>query len=353
MITVYTSAHSAHSAPHEFFDGALIDCYESPARAEMIHAALLQADIGPIIAPRRFGRSWIEAAHSSDYITFLETIYPRWVEAGGNPAAVIPSTFAVRWMDQPCDNALAAPGYYIFDGSAPIVAATFAAACASADVALTAASLLLEGQPASYALCRPPGHHAGRDMGGGYCYLNNAAIAANMLATESQGPVAILDIDFHHGNGSQQIFYERDDVLVVSLHGDPVINYPYFAGYASEQGHGAGWGYNLNLVLGAATENAAYLSGLEQACKRIQEHNPRALIVSTGLDTFGGDPVAENGAGFALTGQAYPLIGRRIAALNLPTVFIQEGGYAIDALGGNLVALLRGFEQTQDSITEG
>lgn len=347
MITVYTAAHAAHKAPHEFLDGALIECFESPARAEIIHAALLKAQLGPIIAPRRFERHWLDAIHTSDYLHFLETIYPCWLAAGGSPAAVIPSTFAVRWMQQPCNNALAAPGYYIFDGSAPIVEATYAAACSSADTALTAAALLLEGQPAAYALCRPPGHHAGSDMGGGYCYLNNAAIAANLLATEQHCPVAILDIDFHHGNGSQQIFYTRDDVLVVSIHGDPGINYPYFAGYANEQGSGSGIGYNLNIPLGAGTDNASYLVALEHACKRIAAHQPRFLVVSTGLDTYAGDPVAENGEGFALTTQAYPAIGQHIAALGLPTLFIQEGGYAIDALGDNLVALLQGFEHNK------
>lgn len=346
MITVYTAAHAAHNAPHEFLDGALIPCFESPARAEIIHAALVQAGIGPIIAPRGFERRWLDAVHAPDYLQFLETIYPRWVAAGGSPAAVIPSTFAVRWMQQPCNNVLAAPGYYIFDGSAPIMPETYAAAYAAAECALTAATLLLEGQRAAYALCRPPGHHAGHDMGGGYCYLNNAAIAAHMLATQQNGSVAILDIDFHHGNGTQQIFYDREDVLVVSLHGDPAINYPYFAGYATEQGSGPGRGFTMNIPLASGTDNTSYLAALDQACRRIEAYRPSYLIISTGLDTFSGDPVAENGAGFALTTAAYPAIGQRIAALGLPSLFVQEGGYAIDALGTNLVALLSGASST-------
>ncbi len=340
MITVYSAAHAAHNAPHEFLDGALIHCFESPARAELIHAALVKAKLGSIITPHSFDRRWMAAVHAPDYLQFLETIYPRWVAAGGSPAAVIPSTYAVRWMQQPCNDALAAPGYYIFDGSAPIMPTTYVAACTSAECALTAAQLLLEGQRVAYALCRPPGHHAGHDMGGGYCYLNNAAIAAHMLASEQRCPVAILDIDFHHGNGTQQIFYSRDDILVVSLHGDPALNYPYFAGYATEQGSGPGAGFNLNIPLPAGTDNASYLAALDQACKRIEAQRPDYLVVSTGLDTFSGDPVAENGAGFTLTTAAYPAIGQRIAALGLPTLFIQEGGYAIDALGDNLLALL-------------
>lgn len=342
MIIITTPDQGRHHAPHEFLDGQIVPAYESPARAEIIEAALHAAALGPIRAPQRYGDQPILAVHDASYLRFLETIYPRWVAAGGTPAAVIPSTFAARWMSRRCTDPLAEPGYYLFDGSAPIMAATYEVARQSADAALTAAELLLHGERSTYALCRPPGHHAGSDLGGGYCYINNAAVAAQYLRGHTER-VAVLDIDFHHGNGTQQIFYQRGDVLVVSIHADPAGNYPYFSGYADETGQGPGSNANLNIPLRGAPTNQDYLGALEQALAHIRAFAPGFLVVSAGLDTFSGDPVAENGAGFALTQAAYPQIGARIAALELPTLFAQEGGYGVSALGENVVALLRGF----------
>ncbi|MFL5803240.1 MAG: histone deacetylase family protein [Roseiflexaceae bacterium] len=364
MISIFSADHALHDPPHEFLDGALMPIYESPARAAIIHAALERAALGPILSPRAFGLAPIQAAHSDDYLGYLEQIYERWVAAGGAPAAVLPGTLAVRWMGRRCDHPVAAPGYYCFDMSAPIVAGTYRAARAAADVALTGAALLLEGQRAVYTLCRPPGHHAGSDLYGGYCFLNNAAIAAEYLLqtmndegrtmNEEREPgndhrssfiahrsarVAILDIDYHHGNGTQQIFYARGDVLFVSIHADPLRQYPYFAGYADERGTGAGLGYNLNIPLEAGVADERYFAVLDEALAAIRAFAPRFLVVSAGLDTFGGDPLGD----FALTAAAYPQIGRRIAALGLPTLIVQEGGYAITELGENVVGLLQGF----------
>jgi acetoin utilization deacetylase AcuC-like enzyme len=346
MITILTPDHAQHEPPHEFLDGELIPNFESPARAAIIEAAVRAAALGPLLPPEHHSDEMILAVHDAAYLRFLETIYERWVAYGATPKAVIPSTFAVRWMSRPSDDPLAAPGYYISDGSAPIIASTYRVARQAADAALTAADRLLNGTLAVYALCRPPGHHAGKDMGAGYCYLNNAAIAAQHLRGRAKR-VAILDIDFHHGNGTQQIFYDRNDVLVVSIHGDPAVNYPYFAGYADETGAADGLGYNLNIPLVGSPDNTAYLIALEQALAALKAFQPAYLVVSTGLDTYIGDPVAENGTGFALTQAAYPLIGARIAGLGLPTMFVQEGGYGVAALGENVVALLRGFEQFQ------
>ncbi|HEU5089619.1 MAG TPA: histone deacetylase family protein, partial [Roseiflexaceae bacterium] len=258
MISIYSPDHALHDPPFEFLDGALVPVFESPRRAEIISAAIVRAGLGPLVTPRSFGLEPIRAVHSDEYLAYLEHIYDQWVAAGGAPESVMPGTLAVRWMERPCPNPIATPGYYCFDLSAPIVAGTYAAARAAANVALTGAALLQQGQRAAYALCRPPGHHAGRDLYGGYCYLNNAAIAAQALLAGNwwQGNtaprrVAILDIDYHHGNGTQQIFYERDDVLFVSIHADPARQYPYFAGYADECGAGAGSGYNLNIPLEA------------------------------------------------------------------------------------------------------
>jgi acetoin utilization deacetylase AcuC-like enzyme len=346
MITITTPDHALHAAPHEFLDGQIVPAFESPDRANIIQAAIQSAALGPMLPPQHYGDQPLLAVHDAGYLRFLETIYQRWVAAGATPAAVIPSTFAARWMNRLCNDPLAEPGYYLFDGSAPIMAETYRVACQSANAALTAADLLLQGQRAAYALCRPPGHHAGSDLGGGYCYINNAAVAAQYLRRQTER-VAILDIDFHHGNGTQQIFYERGDVLVVSIHADPARNYPYFSGYTDETGQGQGANTNLNIPLGTPS-NAEYLAALEQASRRIAAYAPGFLVVSAGLDTYSGDPVAENGAGFALTQAAYPLIGARIAALGLPTLFAQEGGYGVAALGENVVALLTGFIDQQE-----
>jgi acetoin utilization deacetylase AcuC-like enzyme len=357
MITIFSPDHALHDAPHEFLDGKLIPPHEAPIRVPMILDALERAGIGQIQSPRAFDLEPIRAVHDHDYLAYLAQAYARWVAAGGDAAAVLPSTLAVRWMSRRSVGPLVAPGYYSFDLSAPIVAGTYRAARAAADAALTGAALLLEGQQLVYALCRPPGHHAGRDLYGGYCYLNNAAIAAHflgvgswelgvgeanqLLAPNSQLPhrVAVLDIDFHHGNGTQQIFYERDDVLFVSIHADPVREYPYFAGYADERGAGAGAGFNLNFPLEAGVTNARYLAVLELALAAIADFAPRFLVLSAGFDTFDGDPIGD----FALTAAAYPLIGRRIALLGLPTLVVQEGGYAVAALGENATGLLRGL----------
>ena len=358
MISIYPTEHIAHDPPFEFLDGALVPVYESPARLAIIHTAIARAGLGSIVPPRSFDIEHIRAVHSDDYLDYLEHIYERWVAFGGAPASVMPGTLAVRWMGRRCDHPMAAPGYYCFDMSAPIVAGTYAAARSAANAALTGAALLLEGQRTTYAICRPPGHHAGSDMHGGYCYLNNAAIAAQYLGDggwrmgagrDAQPPtpntqppyrVAILDIDYHHGNGTQQIFYERGDVLFASIHADPARQYPYFAGYADERGAGEGLGANLNIPLEADIDDERYLVALDEVLATVRAFDPRFLVVSAGFDTFGGDPIAD----FALSSAAYPQIGRRIAALGVPTLIVQEGGYAVDALGENVVGFLRGFE---------
>lgn len=333
-----------HNPPHEMLEGQLIEPHESPARAQLIHDAVVAAALGPIMPPRSFGLAPVRAVHSDDYLQYLEHAYERWVAAGGAPAAVIPDTFAVRWMNRPPHGGLALPGYYTFDTSAPIVAGTYQAARMSADAALTGAALLLEGERAVYALCRPPGHHAGRDMCGGYCFLNNAAIAAEYLLSQTTGEgrrtkVAILDIDYHHGNGTQQIFYERADVLCISIHADPSYEYPSFAGYADERGAGAGQGCNLNLPLPEGTDDDTFLAALDRALAAIHSYAPRFLVLSAGFDTFDGDPLGK----FKLTTNRYRAIGQRIAALGMPTLIVQEGGYATAALGDNAIHLLQAF----------
>ncbi len=350
MQIIYPAAHTRHQPDQELFEGRFVAYYETAERAELILAALEQAGFAAAQAPRPFPREQFLRVHSAGYLAYLEHAYERWLAAGGSPEAVLPEAFPQRGLPHYSADIRAQAGYYSFDLGAPIVAGTFAAAQESACAALTGAALLAEGQPAAYALCRPPGHHAAGDLCGGYCYLNNAALAADYLAENAGNAgggawglpaptVVLLDIDYHHGNGSQQIFYARSDVFVVSLHADPQREYPYFLGNADERGSEAGAGYNLNLPLPPAISDNAYLAALDQALEEIAAFGPKYLVVSAGFDTFRDDPLGD----FALSEAAYPTIGARIAGLALPTLFVQEGGYAVEQLGSNLVGLLQGF----------
>lgn len=366
MRTISSPEQHGHNPPSEFIDGQLKPYLETPRRVEIIEAALAVAEMPAPEAPRDFGLAPILAVHSAEYVAYLEHAYARWLEAGLPAAGVMPSTVAVRGMRAGSSHPQAQAGLFCFDLSAPIVAGTYLAARGSANAALGGAALLLAGERAAYALCRPPGHHAAHDLAGGYCFLNNAAIAAHLLATANEEAsdngvalelgdeplggglwsmrpptVAVLDIDFHHGNGTQAIFYDRSDVFFVSLHGDPDREYPFFLGFADERGAGAGEGYNLNLPLEKGVDDARYLAVLENALEAITAYSPRYLVVSAGFDTFGGDPLGD----FQLTTGAFAHIGARIAQLGLPTLFVQEGGYAIEALGQNVVSLLMGFEE--------
>ncbi|MFN3265445.1 MAG: histone deacetylase family protein, partial [Deinococcales bacterium] len=228
-------------------------------------------------------------------------------------------------------------GYYATDTSAALTATTYQAALSSANLALCGAQMLT-AERAVYALCRPPGHHAMRGAMGGYCFLNNAATAAAFLS-QNGARVALLDVDYHHGNGSQDIFYHRPDVLTISLHADPVFEYPYYLGYADEHGVGAGAGYNLNLPLPAGTIWAGYQPALEIALQRIRRFGAEVLVLSLGFDTFSGDPLGT----FALETADYSSMASQIAALELPTLLVQEGGYANAALGHNATAFIQGF----------
>ncbi len=231
-------------------------------------------------------------------------------------------------------------GFYSFDAGATFVEGTWEAVRASHDVALTAAALVQGGARAAFALCRPPGHHAGRRMMGGYCFINNAAVAAQWLRDQGAARVSVLDIDYHHGNGTQEIFEARGDVQVVNIHADPMVEYPYYLGHADERGTGAGEGANLNLPLPQGTGFAAWRAALEVGCAAVADFAPDALVVSLGVDTFHGDPISA----FRLDTPDYPVIGAGIRDLGLPTVFVMEGGYAVEEIGVNAVGVLTGFE---------
>ena len=346
VIIYHSSTHQLHAPLHEFFEGALIPYQESPTRANIVLTALREAGGHEIRLPTDHGWEPIRAIHDLAYLDWFKSAYPAWLAAGGSTSGAVADTFAVRQLKRRPNHPKAALGYYALDATTVITDGTFQAAYDSAQVAISAAEALSQGSRSAFALCRPPGHHAHADLCGGYCFLNNAAIAAQWLidhsTAEPSGPVraVILDVDFHHGNGTQDIFYRRSDVLFVSIHADPDRQYPYFSGGAAEVGEGEGVGATINIPLPARIDDHAYLAILDQACDRISDYRPNWLVVSLGVDTFEGDPLGD----FALTNEAYTLIGRSLAELNLPTLFVMEGGYAIAQLGQNITSVLGGFE---------
>lgn len=342
MLVVCPPQHARHAPPHEFWQGRLAPYAETPARAEIILRALAAAGIGAPVAPDDWGLAPVLAVHAADYVDHLRTLYARWIAAGGAPEAAFPSTFPRPGLDRVSQAPLALPGLYCFDMSAPVTEGTYAAALEAAHCAVTAAARLLAGARAAYALCRPPGHHAGPDLMGGYCYFNNAAIAAHYLTQRGAPRVAILDVDVHAGNGTQAVFYERADVLFASIHGSPDWEYPYFSGYADERGAGPGLGFTLNFPLEQGVDDTRYLAVLDAALAHIHAFAPHAVVLSAGFDTFHADPLGR----FRLTTPVYHEIGARVAALGAPVLAVQEGGYAVDALGENVVSLLRGLAGT-------
>jgi acetoin utilization deacetylase AcuC-like enzyme len=253
--------------------------------------------------------------------------------------AVYPYVFPIRHRARkPVDDEVQS-GYYCIDTFTPLTHNAYIAARAAVNCALTGAELVRKGEQIAYAVCRPPGHHAESAVYGGFCYFNNASIAANLLSAE--GKVAVLDIDFHHGNGTQEIFYGRSDVLTVSIHGDPSYAYPYFAGFADERGEGAGEGFNHNYPLGENITDDEYLSTLEQALERVESFAPRYLVLSVGLDIAKGDPTGA----WAITTEGFERIGGAIAGLGLPMLVVQEGGYDTRVIGRNARSFLSGLQR--------
>lgn len=341
--------HLAHAGLIELVAGREIVCYESPERAIVIRDALLDAGDCALEPPETHGPDPISAVHEVELIDLVEHVWNDAIADGWNPSRpLLPDTFLLREYagqmaldSRPAGRHLRL-GAYCFDTATPIVAGTANAARASVEIALTAADRVLEGAPVAYGLCRPPGHHAGRNLIGGYCYFNNAAIVAESLVSRGASRVAILDVDFHHGNGTQQIFWQRDDVLYVSLHGDPGGSYPYYSGYASERGGDGAEGATLNLPLAPGTEVDGYLAALADGLDAIDAFDPDApLVLSLGFDTHHADPICN----LALRTDDYARIGSRIAELGRSVVALQEGGYAVDALGASAVAFLGGLRE--------
>jgi acetoin utilization deacetylase AcuC-like enzyme len=343
---VHSPTHRSHDPQHEVQFGIPLPAFEVPARADAILAALTADGTFDVTEPTHHGEDPIAAVHDPAMIRFLERFWDEWRAAGYTATEAFPDSIlhpAIREGMGPVRepaSPLGRLGYWCFETMTGVVSGSYTAARAAVDVALTAADLVLEGDRVAYGLCRPPGHHSPRSGFGGYCLFNNAAVAAQHVVDQTGEPVAVLDLDYHHGNGTQQIFYARPDVLYVSLHGDPDRAYPYFAGYAEEVGAGLGEGTTLNVPLRKGCTDEEYLTALGGGLEAVQAFGGTTLIVSLGLDTYGQDPICD----FALTTPVYAEIGRRVAATGRSLVILQEGGYFLPKLGENVVTWLRGAE---------
>jgi acetoin utilization deacetylase AcuC-like enzyme len=345
MRVVYTDAHRRHDPHVEFETSRAHPPFEHTGRAEAIRETLAADSRFVIDGPTRYGTGAIAAVHDPGLVRFLGEAWGLYQQRNGPTREVVPDVFfrpALREGMSPAHEPAAINGrlgWWCFETTTPLTEGTFDAACAAVDTALTATDLVLDGERSAYGLCRPPGHHATRSLYGGYCFFNNAAVAAHHAASTTGTKVTVLDVDYHHGNGTQQIFYERDDVQYVSLHGDPARAYPYNIGYADETGAGRGAGANCNVPLAEGVADDAYLDALRSTFAAIESFAPELLIVSLGLDTFVTDPICD----LALTTEGFHRCGSAVAELGLPTVVLQEGGYDVTALGENARQWLLGL----------
>jgi acetoin utilization deacetylase AcuC-like enzyme len=349
MHVVHTERHRAHDPKVETYLGVPVPANEVPARADAIVAAL-RADGGfEMTDATAHGTDPILAVHNAGLLRFLEAAWPEVERQRLDREFLVADTYPARAMFAGMSEAVVARrpepiaiggrvGWWGLDSSNPLVAGSYDAARGAVDVALTTVDLVLGGEQVAYGLCRPPGHHAAAAMAGGYCFLNNAAIAAQSIVERTGERVAILDVDVHHGNGTQQIFWRRDDVRYASLHADPRRLYPFFLGHPDEVGEGPGRGANLNLPQPLRADDATYLRDLDRALEWIAAAPGSVVVVSLGFDTYERDPIGD----LALTTEGYHEMGRRVGSLGRPLVILQEGGYYIPALGANAVAWLRG-----------
>jgi len=339
MKVIYHPDQKQHYPKQFLVNGCFQPNPEKPERLDRLLEGALAAGYEHQ-TPSGQGMQPIEAIHSPAYLKFLENAHGRWLRIEAASEAVTPNIHPdSRDVGYPA-SVVAQAGYHMSDASAPVAGGTWISSCWSAWTAAHAAGLVLSGEERAYALCRPPGHHAFRDMAGGFCYLNNSAIGAQILRG-SHDRIAILDVDLHHGNGTQSIFYARSDVLTVSIHADPQRFYPFFWGYADERGTGEGSGYNLNLPLPRGSGDAAFMAGLNLALERIREYAPGALVIALGLDAFEGDPF---GGLRVSTGGFRAIAGRITEKLHMPMLIVQEGGYLCDELGENLKQFLQGLQ---------
>jgi acetoin utilization deacetylase AcuC-like enzyme len=325
----------AHAPTQELHNGAFVPYAETPARAEAFCSRL-----SAIETPTDHNEAPILRVHDAGYVEYLKTAHARWVEAGrqGDVLGYVWPVIGRRNLNLTRIDAIA--GRYSMDSSTPLTADSWTSAYWSTQSGLSALDAVLEGDKAAVGLCRPPGHHAGADYLGGYCFINHAAVVAQAARDAGIARVAILDIDYHHGNGTQDIFWDRGDVFYASVHADPSTDFPFYWGHADETGEGEGEGTTLNLPLPQGTTLSAFRAAQAKALNAIARFAPDLLIVSFGADTFVDDPIAN----FALQTADYHVLSSDIATAGLPTVILTEGGYAVDNLGDNLDSFLSGFE---------
>lgn len=343
MKTFASREHRLHFPAGELAGGEFVRPFECPERWDHIRQALADQSFSAPVEPDPVPSALLSQVHGTGYLTFLKNAW-QWWRAAGFTAPALPTVVPARRMQQrEPDHIDGKLGYYAMAIETAITDGTWPAALSSASCAYSAAKHVGAGSTSSFALCRPPGHHAGIDLYGGYCFLNNAAIAAQQLLNQGASRVAILDVDFHHGNGTQDIFYRRDDVLFISLHGDPVHAFPHFLGYSDERGEDAGHGYNINYPLPEGCNYEAWSRALGDAISKIEHYTPDALVISLGVDTFENDPISF----FKLRNDDFSHYGGMLASLNTPTVFIMEGGYAVAEIGRNTVNVLNGFIQSK------
>jgi acetoin utilization deacetylase AcuC-like enzyme len=343
MITIYSNQHHLHRPEVELHGGDLIPHYEVPERVQAILDRIEREGLGSVRSPDPLEPSLLRRVHDPGLLDFLETAAQKW-SAAGRVGAVMPYTWRHpsphTFRPQSIDGLA---GWYATDACTPITTQTWSAAVGAAAVAVTGARLLMSGATAVAAMTRPPGHHAGFAYYGGYCYLNNAALAADLLAEREN--VMILDIDYHHGNGTQDIFWSRADVVYASVHASTCYAFPYFSGAREEIGAGVGQNANRNYPIPPDAPTQVWVNAFTNALSFGAHFRPRYMVVSLGMDTADGDPVGT----FHLDDRVYAQVGREIARLGIPTLYVLEGGYHLDTIGRNLVALLRSHDQESGS----
>ncbi|SEF55326.1 histone deacetylase family protein [Bosea lathyri] len=346
MRAFYHPDQSLHDPQQYMRFGRIVAPKDLPERTAQLLGALKKHGITPE-QPAAAGLDPVLAVHDAGFVRFLETIWARWQELPERGPEAWPNTFPY-WSGRtdesvrpPCrpTGIMGQLGWYLGDLSVPVGEHCWTSTQRSADTAVAGADAVLAGERGVYALCRPSGHHARADRATGFCYINNTAVAAQRLRSKF-GKVAILDVDAHHGDGTQQIFYRRDDVLTISVHADPVDYYPFFTGYEDERGNGPGEGFNLNLPLAHGTGGAAMKAAVERAGEAIQKFGADALVIALGYDAHKDDPIGV----LKLEAADFGTIGAQVKAMGLPTLVVQEGGYAIEAIGGCLDAFLGGFK---------
>ncbi|MTI08824.1 histone deacetylase family protein [Curvivirga aplysinae] len=343
MKIVLNEASVCHDAKEEFHHGKLVPSFENPSRLRKIISLFKENGVTEFLEPKDFGLDPIFQVHEDHYVTFLRDIWDEWKTAG-NEGDVIPYIWPAKGLKHISshENLNAKIGSYAFSSDSAIVDGTWKAAYQGAQTALTALDYVCAGDRSAFALTRPPGHHAHAATYGGYCYLNNAAIVAQAARDRDYDKVCVLDVDFHHGNGTQDIFYDREDVLTISIHGHPRTNFPYYLGYEDEMGEGVGAGCNLNLPLKDGADFKDWEDAFHIACDKVKEFGAEMLVVPLGVDTYEGDPISK----FKLKTDDFLTMGKLIEALALPTVFTMEGGYDVGPIGQNVFNVLKGFDDS-------